>query len=115
VQPRAASLGGVKWTTAVPDRAWHAAGADVDAQIDALFRRCPELCGFSVQPKVSADGNTAGEEELFVTAIGIEPGAPRGQYAEIFEQIALTLKDLLAERPEAHALLRGRTFARFLH
>ena len=87
----------------------------MDAQIDALFRRCPELCGFSVQPKVSADGNTKGEEELFVTAIGIEPSAPRGQYAEIFEQIATTLKDLLGERPEAHALLRGRTFARSLH
>lgn len=115
MQPQADSLRGVKWTAPVPDRAWHAAGADVHAQIDALFRRCPGLCGFSVQPKVSADGNTGGEEELFVTAIGIDPGAPRGQYAEIFEQIAATLKDLLAERPEAHALLRGRTFARCLH
>jgi len=98
------------------ERAWQAADADVAAQIGALFERCPELGGFSVQPKVLADAvNLPGEEELFVTAICISPRLSKEQYAEIFERISGTLMQLLAERPEAHTLLRGRTFARILH
>jgi hypothetical protein len=96
------------------DRVWKVADADVSAQIKALFGRCPDLCGFSVQAKICAEGNPVDEEELFVTAIGIALPTSKQQYADIFEQIATTLKDLLAERPEAHALLRGRTFARVL-
>ena len=98
------------------DRAWRAAGADLTAQIAALFSRCPELCGFSVQAKVFAEGHPAGEEEeLYVTAISIVPRLGKEQYGDIFEQIADTLTDLLSERPEAHSLLRGRTFARSVH
>jgi hypothetical protein len=97
------------------DRAWRAADADLAAQIGALFNRCPELCGFSVQAKVFAEGRPAGEEELFVTAISISPRLGKDQYGDIFEQIAGTLTDLLSERPEAHSLLRGRTFARSVH
>jgi hypothetical protein len=97
------------------DSAWIAADADVSSQIGALFDRCPELCGFSVQLKVSADGNPGGEEELFVTAISIAPRLSKEQYSEIFEQISGALTELLAERPEAATLLRGRTFARTLH
>jgi hypothetical protein len=97
------------------DRAWRAADADVAVQIQALFGRCPELCGFSVQVKVCADGNPAGEEELFVTAISIAPRLSKEQYADVFEQICATLTELLSERPEAHSLLRGRTFARTVH
>src|SRR5215467_5754658 len=94
-----------------PERAWRAADADVSAQISALFQRCPELCGFSVQVKVLAEGRTSDEEELFVTAISIAPRLSKQQYTEIFEQISSTLTDLMAERPEAATLLRGRTFA----
>ena len=97
------------------EHAWRAADADLTAQIRGLFGRCPDLDGFSVQPKVRAEGNAEGDEELFVTAIGIAQGAGKERYADIFEDIATTLKDLLEERPEAHALLRGRTFARVLH
>jgi hypothetical protein len=97
------------------DRAWIAADADVSSQIAGLFDRCPELCGFSVQVKVSADGNPADQEELFVTAISIAPRLSKEQYAEIFEQISGALTELLGERPEAATLLRGRTFARRLH
>jgi len=97
------------------DHAWRAADADLAAQIEALFDRCPELCGFSVQAKVFAEGRQAGEEELFVTAISISPRLGKEQYGDIFEQIAGTLTDLLSERPEAHSLLRGRTFARSVH
>jgi hypothetical protein len=96
--------------------AWKAADADLSAQIEALFARCPDLCGFSVQAKISADApNAQGEEELFVTAIGIAPRLSKEQYAQIFEQISASLMQLLAERPEAHSLLRGRTFARIYH
>lgn len=97
------------------DRAWIAADADVASQIGALFDRCPELCGFSVQVKVSADGNPGAEEELFVTAVSIAPRLTKEQYGEIFGQISGALGDLLGERPEAATLLRGRTFARTLH
>ncbi|HYD55496.1 MAG TPA: hypothetical protein VEB41_01170 [Burkholderiales bacterium] len=95
------------------ERAWRAADADLTAQIRSLFARCPSLDGFSVQAKVLAEGTTE-EEELFVTAISIT-GTGRDSYAPIFEDIATTLRDLLEERPEAHALLRGRTFARSVH
>jgi hypothetical protein len=95
--------------------AWRAADADVSAQIASLFQRCPELCGFSVQVKVLAEGRTSGDEELFVTAISIAPRLSKEQYTEIFEQISATLTDLMGERPEAATLLRGRTFARTLH
>ena len=97
------------------EHAWRAADADVSAQISALFRRCPELCGFSVQVKVLAEGKASDEDELFVTAISIAPRLSKEQYTEIFEQISATLTDLMAERPEAATLLRGRTFARTLH
>ena len=98
-----------------PDRAWRAADADLTAQISELFTRCPELCGFSVQAKVFAEGRPQGEEELFVTAISIAPRLGKEQYGDIFEQIAGTLGELIAERPEAPILLRGRTFARTVH
>jgi hypothetical protein len=97
------------------DRAWIAADADVSSQIQALFNRCPELCGFSVQVKVCADARPSAEEELFVTAISIVPRLTKEQYGEIFEQISGALTELLGERPEAATLLRGRTFARTLH
>jgi hypothetical protein len=96
--------------------AWKAADADLSAQIAILFERCPELSGFSVQPKVFADApNHGSEEELFVTAISISPRLSKEQYADVFERISATLMQLLAERPEAHCLLRGRTFARIFH
>jgi hypothetical protein len=104
--------------TSESDHLWSAADADLAAQIDALFRRCPELCGFSVQAKVFADraeGVLPDDEELFVTAISISPRLGKEQYAEIFEQIASTLTGLIGERPEAQVLLQGRTFARIVH
>jgi hypothetical protein len=97
------------------DLAWRAADRELAAQIAALFTRCPDLDGFSVQPKVLAEGNPAGEEELFVTAIGIAGRPGQDHYKDIFEDIATTLKGLIEERPETHTLLRGRTFARIFH
>lgn len=95
------------------ERAWRAAGADLAAEIRGLFARCPALDGFSVQAKVKAEGGA--DEALFVTAISIASGTGRAGYPAILEDIATTLNGLLEARPEAHALLRGRTFARTLH
>jgi hypothetical protein len=110
------SLARAKTQASEHDHAWRAADADVASQIQTLFARCPELCGFSVQAKVLAEGhNLPGQEELFVTAISISPRLSKEQYADIFEQISGVLTELLAERPEAQSLLRGRTFARLIH
>jgi hypothetical protein len=78
----------------------------VEQQLELLFSRCPELSGFSVRGDA---------EDLFVSDVGICPRLSAEQYGEIFQDIALTLSELLEERPEAGELLRGRTFARTLH
>ena len=75
-------------------------------QVESLFERCPELCGFSVR---------AENDELFVSDVGIAPRLSAEQYGEIFQDIAKTLSDVLEEAPEACEYLRGRTFARTLH
>lgn len=78
----------------------------IEQQLQMLFSRCPELSGFSVRGDA---------EDLFVSDVGISPRLSAEQYGEIFQDIALTLSELVEERPEASALLRGRTFARTLH
>jgi hypothetical protein len=78
----------------------------VEQQLQLLFSRCPELSGFSIR---------GDEGELFVSDVGIAPRLSAEQYGEIYQDIALTISELLEERPEAGELLRGRTFARTLH
>jgi hypothetical protein len=75
-------------------------------QLQSLFARCPDLCGFSVRAEA---------EDLYVSDIGISPRLSAEQYGEIYEEIAQTLGELLEEAPEAGDWLRGRTFARILH
>jgi hypothetical protein len=90
----------------------------VPATIESLFQRYPALTGFSVRglDEIPDNCSRSGEDgELFVSDIGILPSLTTEQYGEIFEEIASTLADLLAERPDATELLRGRTFARTLH
>jgi hypothetical protein len=82
------------------------AGRDLDAQLESLFERCPDLWGFSVQDK---------DNELFVSDVGITPRLSAEQYGDIYEDITKTLAALLDERPEVCELLRARTFARVLH
>jgi hypothetical protein len=90
----------------------------VPAPIQSLFQRYPALWGFSVRglddipDNCSRSGDTS---ELFVSDVGISPSITTEQYGEIFQEIASTLSDLVAEQPEATELLRGRTFARTLH
>jgi hypothetical protein len=90
----------------------------VPATIESLFHRYPALSGFSVRgPDEIPDNCTRSgdDDELFVSDIGILTTLTNEQYGEIFDEIASTLADLLAEQPDASELLRGRTFARTLH
>jgi hypothetical protein len=79
---------------------------DLEAQLESLFSRCPDLWGFAVQDK---------NNELFVSDVGITPRLSAEQYGDIYEDITQTLAALLDERPEVCELLRARTFARVLH
>jgi phosphotransacetylase len=74
-------------------------------QLQSLFARCPDLCGFSVREEA---------QELYVSDIGISPRLSAEQYGEIYQDIAETLRELLDEEPRAGEWLRGRTFARVL-
>jgi hypothetical protein len=90
----------------------------VPAPIESLFQRYPALSGFSVRGLDDMPDNcsrSGDDGELFVSDVGISPVITTEQYGEIFQEIAATLSDLLAEQPEASELLRGRTFARTLH
>jgi hypothetical protein len=85
--------------------------------IESLFDRYPALSGFSVRSAEDVPDNCprSGEGgELFVADIGVAPAQTREHYGEIFQELASTLAEILAE-PGAEEILRGRTFARALH
>ena len=92
--------------------------ADVAAKINALFARCPALCGFAVQDRAGLpkdlDRNRIPDADLFVTEIGIFPKLD-SKYDEIHDEITLAISDLVHDEPHAYDYLRGRTFARSLH
>ena len=92
--------------------------ADVQARIDALFVRCPTLCGFAVQDRASLPEQLTESQiqdaDLYVTEIGIFPKLSTDQYADVFDEITITLSNLVSEQPNAYDVLRGRTFARSL-
>jgi hypothetical protein len=75
-------------------------------QLQSLFARCPDLCGFAVRAEA---------EDLYVSDIGIAPRLSAEQYGAIYQEIAQTLGALLEAEPRAGEWLRGRTFARTLH
>jgi hypothetical protein len=90
----------------------------VPASIVSLFQRYPALAGFSVRGLhdiPDSCSRSGAEGELFVSDIGVVPSLTNDEYGEIFQEIATTLADLLAEHPEATELICGRTFARTLH
>jgi hypothetical protein len=76
--------------------------AVIEGRIGALFRRVPELSGFSIQWDLQP-------AEI---AIYSWPGYVAGE--DLYTEILTTLADLVEERTEAVELLRGRTFARQL-
>jgi len=77
----------------------------IEASIEALFCRCPALCGFTVQ-HTSA---------LFVSEITVDPFAGWPAPDELTHEIVTALGELIEECPEARELLRERTFARTFH
>jgi len=77
--------------------------ADLAAEIEALFKRCPTLCGFSL------------DAELDLADVVSYPALDAERSEKLCYGIMLALHDLVEERPEALELLRGRTFARCLH
>ena len=78
----------------------------IQEQVESLFARCPDLCGFAVRAEA---------EELYVSDIGISPRLSAEQYGEIYQDIAQTLGELLEQEPQAGEWLTGRTFARTVH
>jgi len=92
---------------------------DIQAKIDALFARCPMLCGFSIQDRamlpIQLDDRAIPDADLFITEIGIYPKLGADLQSEIFDEITLLISDLIYEEPLAYSVLRGRTFARILH
>lgn len=80
--------------------------ADLEAVTSAIFRRCPTLCGFAVRGELSA---------LFVTEVSVFPLRDLEAPEEVRSEIVSSLVALIDEFPEAGALLRERSFARFFH
>ena len=81
------------------------AEAQLEESIVSLFHDLPTLCGFTVQ----AHG------AISLTDAGFWPQPPLEDAKLIFEEIHEALTELVEERPEARALLSGRTFARAVH
>lgn len=90
----------------------------MEARLQAVFSRRPELHRFVIQDKAGlADHidrqNLAGE--LFVTQITLYPRRGAQQYDEVYDEIARVITQLVADLPEALQFLPGRAFVRALH
>jgi hypothetical protein len=91
---------------------------DLAARLGAIFERCPQLAGFTVQDSSALPEELralALEKELVVTDIGVYPFINAEQCEAIYNEIAVALLDFMYERPSAKDVLRGRTFVRTLH
>jgi hypothetical protein len=92
--------------------------ADLGARVQALFGRCPELCGFLVEERVveaPVGESGARELELYIAGIDVFPALGSAQSETLVAQISAALADLLEDSPEAADLLAGRTFVRTMH
>lgn len=90
---------------------------DLALRVDEIFERCPALQGFSVQDAAGLPPHlqAAAVEGLVVTDIGIYPELEPALTERVYDEIAVGLLDLICARPDARALLPGRTFVRHLH
>jgi hypothetical protein len=92
--------------------------SDLAARMEMLFRRCPELHGFSVQQGSSVDSERVAQDlqaGLLLADVVWHQPLNDAQAATLVGEISQELLELVDERPEATALLRGRTFARVLN
>jgi hypothetical protein len=91
---------------------------ELEGRLQAVFGHRPELHRFVIQDKASLADHVdrqSLEGELFVTQITLYPRRGTRHYDEVYADIARAITQVLAERPEALELLRGRTFVRALH
>jgi hypothetical protein len=91
--------------------------AAIDEAMRLLFARLSGLNGFSVIDAASMVGEREAGQlqgDLSLADITVSPDFDAAN-DDYFGDIAVVLIDLLEERPEARALLRGRTFARTLN
>lgn len=77
----------------------------IGERIDALFRRWPALCGFTVQ-------RSSG---LFIGDVTLDAPGNWTPSGALMDDIADALSELSEECPDADELLRKRTFARAFH
>src|SRR2546421_2480455 len=92
--------------------------AAVFERIEVVFARCPELFRFSVRDRSGLPDHidpTTLEGELFIFEIALAPRFGKGQYDAVYAAITAAISAVVASRPEAKDLLRGRTLVRFLH
>lgn len=92
--------------------------SDLAARMELLFRRCPALHGFSVQQGSSVSRERVAQDlhaGLFLADVVWHQPLSGDQAATLVEEISQELLELVEERPEATALLLGRTFARVLN
>lgn len=92
--------------------------SDLAARMEHLFQRCPALYGFSVQTSSSVTRERVVvdlREDLHLADVVLHEPLNGEQAATLVGEISEALLELVDERPEATALLRGRTFARTLH
>lgn len=92
--------------------------ANLAASLNALFCRCPTLCGFTVRDtaNLARDGFALQQvSKLFVTEVSVFPLSGLAAPRELCCEIVAALVDLMDECPGVYELLRERTFARTLH
>jgi hypothetical protein len=92
--------------------------SDLAARMATLFERYPALYGFSVQASSSVTRERVVvdlQEDLHLADVVLHEPLDGEQAATLVGEISHALLELVDERPEATALLRGRTFARTLH
>lgn len=77
---------------------------DLSVRLEMLFRRCPALCGFTVQ----SDGPLP-------SLLTCSPALTEEAAEAMLGEVAQMLLELAEECPEGARLLQGRTFARVLH
>jgi hypothetical protein len=88
----------------IEDRQLRRFEEDLAARLEVLFRRCPDLCGFTVQEDVVAPG--------YLTC---HPAQDQEGAEALLAEVTQMLSELAEECPEGAELLHGRTFARAVH
>jgi hypothetical protein len=91
---------------------------EVEARLRAVFKLRPELHRFVIEDKAGLPDHIDRQNltgELFITQITLYPRRGTKQYDEVYADIARAITQVVADRPDALHLLRGKTFVRALH